>query len=410
MPTDDSLRVAVITASFPSVSEQFIINHVTALLDAGCRVQVVALRQGDWTGALATDKARILRPLTKSVGYRTDVRVLPRLVGAAFTMMLWRPRRFFLALSYQRYGRAAGVKNLLMYRALCRLRYDIIHCHFGPNGHIGAFLKDSGIAPRLVVSFHGSDIHSYPRKHGVDIYRYLFDRADAVICNTTFTAGKVREHGADRRSLRVIPVGFDTDMYQLRHYTPRSDRFVVLTVARLSEKKGHEFALRAMALLCGRISGLAYRMIGDGALRRQLEQLARDLSIQSICTFDGAQVGVQVAQAYRDCDIFVLPSVIAKNGDMEGQGLVLQEAQACGVPVIATRHNGLPDGVLEGVSGLLVPERDPAALAAAIERLYRQRDVLASMGAAGSEFVRGKYANAVVGARTIDVYRDVCRG
>ncbi len=115
----------------------------------------------------------------------------------------------------------------------------------------------------------------------------------------------------------------------------------------------------------------------------------------------------QVAELYRSSHLFLLPSVTAGDGDMEGQGLVLQEAQAAGLPVVSTRHNGIPEGVRDGETGFLVPERDPAALAERLTYLVEHPEVWPAMGHAGRALVEAEFDIEILNDHLVDIYRSL---
>jgi colanic acid/amylovoran/stewartan biosynthesis glycosyltransferase WcaL/AmsK/CpsK len=120
-------------------------------------------------------------------------------------------------------------------------------------------------------------------------------------------------------------------------------------------------------------------VIGDGPLRASLEALAGQLGITACVTFHGQLAREQVEAVRRRAQIVLVPSVTAADGDEEGIPVVIMEAMAAGVPVIATRHAGIPELVVDGESGLLVPERDGPALAAALGRLLHSPDLCARL-------------------------------
>jgi len=178
----------------------------------------------------------------------------------------------------------------------------------------------------------------------------------------------------------------------------------LLTVGRLEEKKGHRYALEAVAIVRKTIPGIKYYIAGDGSLRTSLEAYATELGIADNCLFLGACASDKVKDLYCSCAVFTLPSVTAANGDMEGQGLVIQEAQMCGLPVVTTRHNGIPDGLLDGISGFLVEEKDSAALAEEIILLLRDPELCARMGNEGRAFVSSGYDVDVLTAKILKLY------
>src|SRR5262249_49503792 len=144
-----------------------------------------------------------------------------------------------------------------------------------------------------------------------------------------------------------------------------SETFRILTVARLFEKKGYEYSVRAVAKVAATVPNLEYLLVGDpnGPAAPRIRELIRELKMEDKIRILGTRTREQLIEMYQQCHIFILASVTAADGDEEGQGLVLQEAQASGLPVVATRHNGFPESLLDGETGFLVPERDADVLA-----------------------------------------------
>jgi glycosyltransferase involved in cell wall biosynthesis len=130
-------------------------------------------------------------------------------------------------------------------------------------------------------------------------------------------------------------------------------------------------------------------VIGDGPLRSRLETLARELNVR--CRFLGVQPASTVREALQRAQIFCVPSVTAANGDSEGLGMVFAEAQAMGVPVVSTRHGGIPEVVSDRVTGLLAPERDHEALADSLCLLLGNEDLWQAFRAAGLQHVEQRF-------------------
>ena len=130
------------------------------------------------------------------------------------------------------------------------------------------------------------------------------------------------------------------------------------------------------------------------------------LSLQETVEFLGSLPSNQVRRLYRRAHLFILPSVTASNGDKEGQGLVLQEAQAMGLPVISTRHNGIPEGVLDGESGFLVPEKDPKALEEKILYELANPNLWGPLGRRGHKFVAEKYDIKILNKQLEQIYQE----
>jgi colanic acid/amylovoran biosynthesis glycosyltransferase len=284
--------------------------------------------------------------------------------------------------------------------------YDVLHAHFGPVGDAFRFARELWKAP-LAVSFHGYDFTTLPRAHGEGIYRKLFDTADAVTANSGFTRGRVEMLGCPASKLHLLPVGLDLGAFPFEARTRHGNEPVrLITVARLVEIKGHEFVLRALARVRAQHPEIRYDLIGDGPLRKKLEALVVELGLQDAVTFHGAREGAFVRDLMKSAHLALLGSVNIE-GDAEGQGLFLQEAQACGLPVVATQHGALPEGMLPGKSGFLVPERDVDALARQLEALLAHPETWPEMGSRGRTFVEKQYDIHQLNERLVELYRKI---
>jgi colanic acid/amylovoran biosynthesis glycosyltransferase len=447
------MRIAFVLHKFPVISETFILRQITGLMDAGHEVDIYAewrpgegpvhpeFRQyglsertvyledhippesGRWAmparpfwGKTWLPDAE--RPISNSLRH---LRALP-----CFLQCLVRSPRLSLAtIDARQYGEQATSLASLYYlhRFYTRFssRYDLIHIHFGPVGRSFRYLREVWAAP-LVVSFHGYDFTTYPRTHGRRVYDGLFAQADRIVANSGFTRMRLEDLGCPADKIVEIPVGLNTDEFPFleRHRKP-DEPVRLLTVARLVEIKGVEYALRAVAEVSRRMiadghslpdarkSGsppqIHYDIVGDGPLRKSLHLLAKDLGIERIVTFHGARDTKDVRQIMKDAHLFLLTSVSVE-GDQEGQGLVLQEAQATGLPVIATRHGAFPEGLRDGQTGYLVPERDVAALADRIAMLIRHPERWPEIGRCGHAFVKQKYDIRRLNRDLLAVYQE----
>lgn len=402
------MNITMMVGEFPSVSEQFIFNQIGALIDAGHNVRILAsgvADQPDYGGVVA--KYRLMERVRFANVPKSSWRRFITGVVKILKLLFIETKKTKQALNVDRYRTAASRLKTVFYLDLLRRdsAIEILHCHFGPMGLTGLFLKEVGLAERLAVTFHGSDINSYPLRHGGRVYHALWDNSDIFTANTTFTAGRMSDYGCKLSSIHVLPVGLETASFPVRNYVSDPKRFVLLFVGRMVEKKGLVYLIDALASLHQSVQGLECKIVGDGPLRSSLETYARQRNVHSVTQFLGAMPGHEVRDLYQTCDVFVLPSVTAANGDMEGQGLVLQEAQASGCPVISTLHNGIPDGVVDGETGLLVPEKDSAALANAILQFATRRELITKMGLSAATFARSRYDIAQLNEQLLSVYR-----
>jgi colanic acid/amylovoran biosynthesis glycosyltransferase len=390
------MKAAIIVNSFPELSETFIINHIAGEIFSGIDVTVFAAHKSK--SPLRHDIFNKCNIEERTVYLNIPRKVILRLLQGPWIfirLFFKRPGAAIEALRFKKYQTVAKNMKLLYFGlSFSNRHYDVIHCHFGMNGLIGAYLKECGFCDRIVTTFHGADINSYTKKYGSGVYKTLYEKSDVITTNTEFTKSKIIQNGGPENTV-VIPEGMFFDDFNI-------DRSInkipcsVITIGRLEEKKGYPYSLEAIALVKKTIPSVVYYIIGNGSLYHDLVTYAKTLNIADNCHFLGARTNVEVKQYLNQCEMFILPSITASNGDMEGQGLVLQEAQALGLPVISTLHNGIPDGVLDGKSGFLVPEKDSKLLAEKIIALLQDKDLRQRMGEAGRQFVKEKYNIPVI--------------
>lgn len=193
-----------------------------------------------------------------------------------------------------------------------------------------------------------------------------------LFANSTTTARLFRTHFPENRApISVVPPAVQAGFFQA--VTPSVGSLMrILTVARLEARKNVDAVLRALTWLPADLKW-EYTVVGDGSMRRPLEQLARELRLADRVRFRGAVTEDALLACYRRADLFVLASR-ATTTDVEGFGMVYAEASAAGVPVICSREGGATDAVQDGVNGLVLPSSSPEDIAAGIIRFVHSRD------------------------------------
>jgi colanic acid/amylovoran biosynthesis glycosyltransferase len=271
-------------------------------------------------------------------------------------------------------------------------KFDIIHCHFGPLGIVAVQARSLGILKgKLVLSFYGYDASRY--KLDAIYYASIVQQFDGHVTISNYLKAKIVQLGFPKERIKTIPIGVD-----LIDYNHSKERFKkkgnkLLTVARLVEKKGIYYGIMAFSQLRNRNQELEYHIVGDGVLYERLKELIDELGLAQCVFLHGAKDKEEVFQIYREVDVFVLPSITASDGNTEGQGLVLQEAQLMELPVVSTLHNGIPEGIVENKTGFLVAERDINALSEKISILIGDEKLRTEMGKRGRDFVLEKFDN-----------------
>lgn len=410
MPERKIIKVAVVTETFPKLSETFVANHIRGLLDAGVEVDIYAF-YGQQDG-------EPIHPVVQSyhlVG-RTRYKPFEPLPKASRTIAAFKiilkygwsfPTAILQSLNFFRYGKEALRLHRLFEAATFfnHQPYDVIHCHFGTTAEKLALFQDWGLlnAP-LVTSFHGFELddHQVVRP---DMYDRLKDRGRLHIANSRYTRQRLLDVGFDDRSIRIIPVSMDTDFFQ-RKATAPDKPFQILTVGRLVEFKGIEFSLRALALLWQRDGiNFLYSIVGTGPLQGALQSLAETLGIGAQVRLLGGRTQEEIRALMEESHLFLLTGIRASDGRVENQGLVIQEAQSMELPVVVSNLGGAPEGMVDGETGCLVPERDVEAIADCIRQIHADPDQAKAMGRAGRRFVVGRYGIRETTRRILEEYK-----
>jgi colanic acid/amylovoran biosynthesis glycosyltransferase len=297
----------------------------------------------------------------------------------------------------------ASLRNDLARRALEKTGYsarlnrliesvgpDVIQAHFGNGGMIiRRSAKKRGVP--LVVTLHGTDVTAGPAQRGISgvYYRYrlrrLFRDATLLLPVSNFLASRTIELGADPAKVVVHHIGIPVRDDEIGSTVSRE----ILAVGRLTEKKGFDHLLRAVALLPEDLKHIRVTIIGDGPLRESLERLAHELGVR--VAFSGFRTSEEVRAHMSRRPLVCLPSVVAPNGDQEGLPTVAMEAAAEGCAIVAYRHSGMADIVESGSNGILVPEGDVPQLAAALAQVLHQPSLMKEMGEAGILKVRREF-------------------
>ncbi|HET7620260.1 MAG TPA: glycosyltransferase [Gemmatimonadaceae bacterium] len=411
------MRIAVVVTSFPSISQTFVLGQITGLIDRGHEVDIYAAASEPEVGGAE-------HAVVKEYGLMKRARYQPaRAVGASWVRRFaasvyvlarywWRdPRNAWRVVKgpQRQFGYSSRLSLLSAGAPFAgRGRYDAVLCHFGPNGRRIARLRRAGLVHgKIATVFHGYDMSRYLITRGTNAYQQLFDDGDLFLPVSEFWRSRLIDLGCPPGKIAVHHMGIDLSKFPVRERraTRDDDEPVrLLSVARLVEKKGIEYAIRAVASsrdVTGR--RIEYSILGDGPLRGRLEKLVRELDTGDSVKLVGESNQDGVRAAMRGADIFVAPSVVAEDGDMEGVPVSIMEAMACGLPVVSTLHSGIPELVRDKVSGFLVPERDSYALSHAFTRLVDDPRLRRRMGNAGRTAVERGYDLDDLNDRLVDL-------
>ncbi|MBW4517915.1 MAG: glycosyltransferase [Timaviella obliquedivisa GSE-PSE-MK23-08B] len=404
------MKIAFIVGHFPMLSETFILNQISGLIDRGHEVDIYSEFSGDTSKVHPVvekygliDRTYYLTPVSKNLLTRAITGLQLILQYSSYPQLLLRSLNIF------RYRfLAASLWLLHTVPALAgKEPYDVVHAQFGTQGFRGMLLQNL-CAPwtKLIVTFRGHDISSYVDEYGTQVYDRLFKTGDFFLANCEFFRQRVIQLGCDQRKIIVHGSGIDCNQFA---FMPRSigadGKIRIATTGRLVEKKGIEYCIRAIGKLAQTYPNLEYHIVGDGLLRQSFEQLIQELGIAHLVTLHGQKNQRELIEILDCCHIFVAPSVTAADGNQDAPVNVLKEAMAMGLPVVSTLHGGIPELVEDGISGFLVPERDADALAEKLGLLIDQPDRWISMGKAGRAYVEAHYDMNQLNTKLEELYQ-----
>lgn len=354
-------------------------SNVLAYSETFIREQVLACRR--WRAVLL-GRQRVAGMALDDVPFRTLYPAAPgRLAGKALKLL-----------------RELGLPPPGLVALLRRQRPDLVHVHFGTDV-VEEWPALSRLRVPIVVTLHGYDINTAKRvwRQGGLASRQYPERLVAIarqphvhfVAVSDAIRRRALEYGIPGDRLVVRYIGVDTARFQpagapVERRTPR-----VLFVGRFVEKKGARYLLEAFVRVQRDVPAAELVLIGDGPLRDELKRQAAALGLRAL--FRGSLPPAEVAQELHRSRALCLPSVTAADGDAEGLGMVLLEAQACGVPVVSSARGGAAEALVDGRTGFAFAERDSETLAARLARLLTDAPLAATMGREARELMVAKW-------------------
>ena len=302
--------------------------------------------------------------------------------------------------------------------SICRkFKPDVIHAHWPfPHAYIALGAAKLFRIP-LVLNFHGAELLLIRKKKWVKpLLKFAIGQAQAVFANSSFTAGKIK-------ALRNVDVEWSPYGTTLESSAPEGDnatativphpvdgKFKILFVGRHIERKGICYLIEAAKHLPR--DQFEIRIVGVGDLTDKLKAQAAEVAKSTDAAeiiFTGKLSPEALANEYRTANVFTLPAIVDSKGDTEGLGVVLIEAMELGLPVVASNVGGIPDVVVDGVSGILVPEKDPEALAGAYRRLAAEPELVKQLLAGAQKRIAECFSWDKIVERQIDSYKKIIR-
>lgn len=370
MPTSTSgsgeLRIAYIV-SMATGLHSFVFREIRELVSHGVQVQIFPTKVG-------------AGPYLPAKEWPTHQLTLRALVHAHLWLLVAWPRRYLEVLM-----EAARFRALVDFaisapfaRSVMSLRLNLIHCHFGDHKLSIGYLCGRLSQRPVTVTIHAYELYRNPNPK---FFRHVLGHVQGIVTIAEYNRRILRDRwGVPSEKIRVIPLFADLPDELAKE---DGDRIVILTVARRVEKKGHRTLLAALAKLPTDFESM---LVGTGPL--DVQALARSLGVADRVHVQDQLSDDALRAAYRSAAIFCLPSEASPDGDHEGIPVALMEAMAYGLPVVATRHAGIP----ELVETMLVDEGDPDGLARCLLTLGRQPHLRHRQGERNREIVSDRFS------------------
>lgn len=405
------MRIAFFVNAFPIMSEAFIATAAADLIEAGHAVDIFGLGTDRPTG-MASKAASRHGLLNRARNAETPKTMPERWSGLARASHDIVKHHGVLALPVFHPGeyRRSLIDLEAFYQARVLPRecnYDILHCHFGTLAEFVLKHRQAGrLSGKVVVHLRGYDISETVFRVGPHVFDRVWAEADRVIANCDHFRDRAIALGCPRNKIDVVGSGIDLANFPYRPPLPLDDGPIRLFLAgRLIERKGVHITLRAIAKLREAGLNLKLDVVGDGEERTALRALATELDLNDTVTFHGALGHCEIRTFLDRSHISLSPSMTSKYGGVDAPVNTIKEAMAVGVPVVATRHGGIPELVVEGETGTLAPENDVDGLADAIARMIDLAPRWPELTDAGRHAVEARYDLRLITPLTLASYR-----
>lgn len=396
------MKVLFWLSLFPTVSETFIRNQITDVLDKGINVAIITKSKNNDLQALEGFEKYNLLNLTSSYidiipnnKFEKRLKLVQILFFSIFNNTFIYYAKLIKLVYLDRNRR--NTKSLFILNFILKSKIDVIHCHFGPNGNDAIFFKKIGLPLKIICTFHGYDIRLglASRKN---IYKELFKYVDKIISISKYNREKLLLLGASNN--KVVDLNNGVKVNPLSSTIIKKNKvFKILSVGRLVEDKGYAVALHAIEkfMVSNPYIDFHYDIVGGGNLENELKQLCRNLKINSFITFHGSQNSDFVKTKMMQCDFLFLPS---KN---EALPTVILEAQALALPVLATNVGSVKDIVIDNETGFTV-NFDENDLKIGLEKMLANQNNWKNFGENAKDNILKNYNRDIVVDDLLKIY------
>jgi colanic acid/amylovoran biosynthesis glycosyltransferase len=363
------LKILYFVGEFPKLSETFILNQITGLIDNGHKVIIIAKKKENYS-RVQEDVIKY-NLMSKVVYYDTGKNKLHKLINFIFALLK------YYTITINKKEKRPSIKTIIKYPHIIFIysliakynlsNFNVIMAHFGPNGCLASVLKKLGwINGKLFVAFHGYDMTNYLKKKGNNAYSDLFETKCLLLPISAFWQSSLIKLGAKPEQVIVHHMGTNLDKFDFCPARYSKKEVKIITVARFVEKKGLKYGILSVSELLKKGYNIKYIIIGGGPLEIELRNIVIKNSLSNNVEFLGWRTQNELLSLIKKSQIVMLPSVTANDGDMEGIPVILMEAMAMGKIVISTYHSGIPELITNNTDGYLVHEKNTIELSQTI--------------------------------------------
>lgn len=406
-------KIAYLLKTYPRLSETFILNEILGMENLGARLHIFSLRRPDdeqFHPAVAKVKAGVTYAL--ALGPRSRPLDALMVLYRHAKLLTSGPKTYIRTIwNYLRRPGHQRLKELMQAGYLAgeiqKTGCTHLHAHFANVPTTVAELIKSFIGIPYSFTAHAKDIY---RSDSDELNRKM-KGAEFVLTCTGFNQRHLQQISTSDTPIRCIYHGIDLTLFDGHRRNGNelcqsSVAPLILSVGRFCEKKGFPYLIRACQLLKDRGVDFRCLIVGYGPMREELDALIGELDLRASVSLAGMMTQDQIADVYRKADVFVLPCLVTGDGDRDGIPNVLIEAMAQRVAVVSTDVSGISELVTNMEDGLLVPEKDAAALAAAVSELLHSPALRRRMGERGRDKVLRLFSLETSGAAVWGTFKE----
>ncbi|MBI4709172.1 MAG: glycosyltransferase [Candidatus Portnoybacteria bacterium] len=394
------IKIAFFIGTFPSITESWFVEQLTSLLDMGLSIDVFAFEGfGEYHISELMKKYRLLERTTYMSFPENKIKRFFRAIWYFLKVLILKPSALSKIFKYQKYTRGGFPLKYLFWIAplVGKIeKYDVVHCHFGMIANRFLIIREIlGLKQKFLTTFYGQDSSKYIKQKGEHVYDELKKTSSYFLLMTEEMKERFVAMGFPPEKLLVHYTALNIDNYEF-NYKPllAGEKFKLVTVGSFLEKKGLDDSIRAIGEVVSRgYKNIELNIVGGRFpdYEKMLRDLVDELKLNDRVVFRGLLPHSQTIAFFKEMHLMIQLSRRAQNGDTDDLPFVLLEGEICGLPVITTRHVGIPDGVKVGESGFLVEERNWKEAAEKIISLLDNPEKLKDLSFGANRFMKEKF-------------------